>query len=78
MIAITGANGFLGKHCKIYCKINDIKNVLFIDKKNFRYNTTKNFLLECQYFIHLAGINRSSKSDLYKNNLDLNKYYLDI
>ncbi len=78
MIAITGANGFLGKHCKIYCKINDIKNVLFIDKKNFRSKNTKNFLEECQYFIHLAGINKSSKSDLYKNNLNLNKYYLNI
>ena len=55
MIAITGANGFLGKHCKIYCKINDIKNVLFIDKKNFRSKNTKNFLQECQYFIHLLA-----------------------
>ena len=36
MIAITGADGFLGKHCQIYCKINNIQNVIFINKKNYK------------------------------------------
>ena len=40
MIAISGANGFLGKHCKIYCRMNKLKNVIFIDKKNYRNKIT--------------------------------------
>ena len=61
MIAISGANGFLGKHCKIYCRMNKLKNVIFIDKKNYRNKITIDGLKNCKTFIHLAGINRSKK-----------------
>ena len=36
MIAISGGNGFLGKHCKIFCKINKLEDVVFVDRENFK------------------------------------------
>ena len=64
MIAITGADGFLGKHCRIYCKIKNIKNVLFINKKNHKKTEIINKLKFCKIFIHLAGINRIKKGKI--------------
>lgn len=78
MIAITGADGFLGKHCRIYCKIKNIKNVVFINKKNHKKTEIINKLKICKVFIHLAGINRIKNGKIIKKNLDILNYYLDI
>ncbi len=78
MIAISGANGFLGKHCKIYCRMNKLKNVIFIDKKNYRNKITIDGLKNCKTFIHLAGINRSKKKNLIEKNTKILNYYLNI
>ena len=77
MITISGGNGFIGKHCKIFCKIKKLENVVFIDKKNFKDNQIIKKLNSCEYFIHLADINRSSKS-LTEINFKTLKYYIDI
>ena len=76
MIAISGGNGFLGKHCKIFCKMNKLENVVFIDRKNFKDKQIVKKLNSCKYFIHLADINRSNKS-LTQINFKTLKYYID-
>ena len=76
MIAISGGNGFLGKHCKIFCKINKIDDVVFVDRKNFKDKQILKKLNSCKYFIHLADINRSNKSLTQINSKTL-KYYID-
>lgn len=76
MIAISGGNGFLGKHCKIFCKINKLEDVVFIDRKNFKDKQIVKKLNSCKYFIHLADINRSNQS-LTQINFKTLKYYMD-
>ena len=77
MIAISGGNGFLGKHCKIFCKINKLEDVVFVDRENFKDKQILKKLNSCKYFIHLADINRSNKSLTQINFITL-KYYIDI
>ena len=57
--------------------MNKLKNVIFIDKKNYRNKITIDGLKNCKTFIHLAGINRSKKKFNRKNTKILN-YYLNI
>lgn len=78
MIAISGSDGFIGKHCKIYCKINNIKDVLFLNKKNLKEKETKKRINKCKSFIHLAGINRENQGNLVKKNLEILKKHLNL
>lgn len=70
-IAITGANGFLGKHlvCALRRKEN-IELVLFDKSKNslFDLSSLESFLKGVNVVIHLAGANRDSDFNLLKIN----------
>jgi UDP-2-acetamido-2,6-beta-L-arabino-hexul-4-ose reductase len=73
MIAVSGSDGFIGTHCKFFCKMQNIKNVVFLQKKDFQNRRLKKKIKNCTSFIHLAGINKESQGDITKINLDITK-----
>lgn len=68
-IAITGADGFLGKHLAQFLK-NDFQIALFDRKKHDLFDTKslESFLKDASVLIHLAGANRDSDYNLFRNN----------
>jgi len=77
-IAITGANGFLGKNL-IY-KIINKKNIKInkITRKTKKKELEK-ILLESKIIFHFAGVNRSkNKKNFIIDNIDYTKYMCDF
>jgi UDP-2-acetamido-2,6-beta-L-arabino-hexul-4-ose reductase len=73
MIAVSGSDGFIGTHCKFFCKMQNINNVVFLQKKDFKNNSLKKKIKDCTSFIHLAGINKERQGNITKINFDITK-----
>ena len=77
-IAITGANGFLGKNLT-YRIIN--KRNIKINKitRETKKEELEKILLKSKIIFHFAGVNRSkNKKSFIKNNVDYTKYICDF
>jgi len=73
MIVVSGSDGFIGTHCRFFCKMQNINNVIFLQKKDFHSDNLKEKIKDCTTFIHLAGINKKRQGDVTKINLDITK-----
>ena len=77
MILVIGSDGFIGKHIRLYAKINNLQNIKFINRKNFNQKSSKKLFKIAKTIIHLAGINKSSQGNIYKYNVSITKKILD-
>ena len=81
-IAITGHNGFIGRHLVnslIYKSNFNKEDVSLIDKEDFQNLIhLKHKLLDCQTVIHLAGVNRHEDSVyIFEENIRLTKLLIE-
>ena len=66
-ILITGSQGFIGKNIKFFLK--DKKNIKIIEyTKKKSVKDLKEKIKKADFILHLAGENRSSKTQDYKKN----------
>tara|TARA_Y100001963_G_scaffold75332_1_gene104576 strand:+ start:3077 stop:4147 length:1071 start_codon:yes stop_codon:yes gene_type:complete len=72
-IGITGGNGFIGYHTHYNLKFTTDWEIIKLDK-DF-YNDKK--IKDCDWVIHLAGVNRGNEDEVYKANIDLTQLLLD-
>jgi len=73
IIGITGGDGFIGYHTYTYLKYATEHEVIKLDRdfgKDVR-------LKECDWVIHLAGMNRGDEDEIYKTNIGLTQLLLD-
>ena len=72
-IGITGVNGFIGYHTYTYIKYaTDLEPIKL--KRDF---VNDDRLEDCDWVIHLAGMNRGEDDDIYKTNIQLTSDLLD-
>ena len=72
-VGITGGEGFIGYHTYTYIKYaTDFESI----KLNRDFVNDKR-LKECDWIIHLAGMNRGDNEELYKTNIQLTSDLLD-
>ena len=72
-IGITGVNGFIGYHTYTYIKYaTDLEPIKL--KRDF---VNDDRLKDCDWVIHLAGMNRGEDDDIYKTNIQLTSDLLD-
>ena len=72
-VGITGGEGFIGYHTYTYIKYaTDFESI----KLNRDFANDKR-LKECDWIIHLAGMNRGDSEELYKTNIQLTSDLLD-
>ena len=72
-VGITGSSGFIGSHLYNYLNLDDkikiipFKKIYFSDNKKLEI-----FIKECDFVIHLAGLNRHNDLNfLYNQNINL-------
>ena len=73
IIGITGGDGFIGYHTYTYLKYATEHEVIKLDRdfgKDVR-------LKECDWVIHLAGMNRGDENEIYETNIRLTAYLLE-
>ena len=76
-VLITGSNGFIGKHMSLHLKRCNV-DVLSYDKEDKEEDLVK-YLSECDFIVHLAGINRPlTKEEFYDGNTNFTKKVVDI
>ena len=77
-ILITGANGFIGKNIVKELENQGYKDLLLYSNKNTK-DDLENFVTECEFVIHLAGVNRPENSeDFMQGNFDLTSQLLNL
>lgn len=75
-ILLTGSNGFIGKNLTLWLK-NHNHEVLGVDIDNA--DQLENYLIECDYIVHLAGVNRPlNQEEFYDGNTNLTKHLVDL
>ena len=73
IIGITGGDGFIGYHTYTYIKYaTDLEPIKL--KRDF---VNDDRLKDCDWVIHLAGMNRGKDDDIYKTNIQLTSDLLD-
>ena len=72
-VGITGGYGFIGYHTYYNLKFTTDLDVVRLDKDFYNDKRIK----DCDWIIHLAGVNRGDDDDLYKQNIDLTQLLLD-
>ena len=72
-IGITGVNGFIGYHTYYNLKYNTDWDIIQLDRDFYNDGRIK----ECDWVIHLAGMNRGDENEVYKTNIDLTQLLLD-
>lgn len=76
-ILVTGSNGFVGKHL-VRALTRENFNVLEFDIDN-SFEDLKRYINECDFIVHLAGINRPlSVEEFYNGNSNLTKTVVDL
>ncbi len=72
-IAVTGFDGFLGYHLRLFLKKNcRYDNVVPIGRDDFRsVDVLSEKLARCNIVVHFAGMNRGDENEVYKTNVDL-------
>ena len=77
-ILLTGHNGFIGKNLKFWLEENNFKDLFLFGKEN-NNDELRNFLLESDYIIHLAGSNRPKlESEFIEVNEGITKKIVNI
>ena len=81
-LAITGYDGFIGKHLVnelIYKSSFSHRDISFVDQEDFHDQTLlKKKLLDCQIVIHLAGVNRHEDPKyIFEENIRLTKLIIE-
>ena len=72
-IGITGGDGFIGYHTYYNLKHTTDWDVVKLDRAFYNDKRIK----ECDWVIHLAGMNRGDEDEIYKANIDLTQLLLD-
>ena len=72
-VGITGGYGFIGYHTYYNLKFTTDWDVVRLDKDFYNDERIK----DCDWIIHLAGVNRGDEDELYKQNIDLTQLLLD-
>ena len=72
-IGITGGDGFIGYHTYYNLKYTTDWDVVKLDRAFYNDKRIK----ECDWVIHLAGMNRGDEDEIYKANIDLTQLLLD-
>tara|TARA_R110002012_G_scaffold297055_2_gene494868 strand:- start:154 stop:1224 length:1071 start_codon:yes stop_codon:yes gene_type:complete len=72
-VGITGGYGFIGYHTYYNLKFTTDWDVIRLDKDFYNDKRIK----ECDWIIHLAGVNRGDEDEMYKQNIDLTQLLLD-
>jgi|3_EtaG_2_1085321.scaffolds.fasta_scaffold14917_2 UDP-2-acetamido-2,6-beta-L-arabino-hexul-4-ose reductase len=72
-IGITGGDGFIGYHTYYNLKYTTDWDVIKLDRAFYNDKRIK----ECDWIIHLTGINRGDENKVYKGNIDLTQLLLD-
>ena len=69
-VAVTGANGFIGRHLLRELKRKDLSVTIFDRQKHslFKPKSLKKFVEDKDIIFHLAGANRDTNSNLVKAN----------
>lgn len=72
-VGVTGQSGFIGYHLTNYLSLKKDEIELISFDKSFFSDTEKlrDFVLECDVVVHLAGMNRGSDEEIYDCNLRL-------
>lgn len=70
-ILITGAGGFVGKNLVSVLRINESHKLYLFDKENTK-NDLDTFTKDCDFVVHLAGVNRpENPQEFYDGNTGL-------
>ncbi len=72
-VGITGGYGFIGYHTYYNLKFTTDWDIVRLNKDFYNDERIK----DCDWIIHLAGVNRGSGDELYKQNIDLTQLLLD-
>jgi UDP-2-acetamido-2,6-beta-L-arabino-hexul-4-ose reductase len=72
-VGITGQSGFIGYHLTSFLVLKKGEIELIPFERSFFSDTRKlrDFLLECDVVVHLAGMNRGSEKEVFDCNVDL-------
>ena len=73
IIGITGGDGFIGYHTYTYLKYATDHDVIKLDK-DFGMDVR---IKECDWVIHLAGMNRGDENEIYETNVRLTAYLIE-
>ena len=76
-ILVTGANGFIGKHTCL--KLDRLGFNVFKYDVDSSLDELKHYIIEADYIIHLAGINRPlTVQEFYEGNTNFTKQLVDL
>ena len=76
-VLVTGANGFIGKHMCLMLERNG--HEVFKYDIDSTEEELKTFVKECEFIVHLAGINRPlTTEEFYDGNTNFTKKLCDI
>ncbi len=73
-IGITGINGLIGTHFKLYFSCKEHNTVIGANRDTFKsYDKLIKFVSEADVILHLAGKNRGNDDDIVQTNISLTK-----
>ena len=73
IIGVTGGDGFIGYHTYTFLKYETDHDVIKLDR-DFGMDVR---IKECDWVIHLAGMNRGDENEVYETNIRLTAYLLE-
>lgn len=77
-VAVTGAGGQLGVHCRAWLQYHFGFAVVPVDRNTFNdSDALRSHISDCQFVVHLAGVNRGSDDDVANGNLEIAQKLID-